>query len=140
MNDSIKYKLLVVDDEIDIEAIFEVMFSDLIDQQLFDYHYFSSGQKCLEYIETEKHPETIFLILSDINMPQMDGYGLLQNIKKKYPELTVYMVSAYSEDEYIDKAKNLGASDYVVKPVNFDILKNKLVKELTERKEKLAKA
>ncbi len=127
-----KYKLLVVDDEQDVNVIFRLMLEDLIENDVFDYHYFESGEKCMEFLETQSQLDSIFLILSDINMPEMDGFTLLEKIKTAYSELTVFMVSAYCEDSYIKKAKSLGASDYLVKPLDFEVLRKKLLSLLEQ--------
>lgn len=130
-----KYKLIVVDDEPDIDLIFRLMLTDLIDDNAFEYNFFISGEKCLEYLGKQDHLDTTFLVLSDINMPDMDGFALLENIKSAYEELSVVMVSAYSDDRYIQRAKDLGAQDYFVKPIDFNVLRVKLV-EFFENSEK----
>lgn len=122
-----KYKLLVVDDETDVNVIYKLMLEDLIENEVFEYHYFESGDSCMEYLNSQDHLDTIFLILSDINMPEMDGFTLLDRIKKAYEELTVFMVSAYCDDSYVNRAKELGAEDYIVKPVDFQVLRKKLL-------------
>jgi len=64
--------------------------------------------------------------LSDINMPGMDGLGLLQEVKRRNPELPVIMVTAYGDDERRRKASEFGAAEFVTKPVDFDLLKQQL--------------
>ena len=70
-------------------------------------------------------PELI-VVLSDINMPGMDGLGLLQEVKRRNAELPVIMVTAYGDDERRRKASEYGAAEFVTKPVDFDILKRQL--------------
>ena len=70
-------------------------------------------------------PELI-VILSDINMPGMDGLGLLQEVKRRHAELPVIMVTAYGDDERRRTASEYGAAKFVTKPVDFDLLKQQL--------------
>ena len=66
------------------------------------------------------------MILSDINMPGMDGLGLLRKIKEQHADLPVIMVTAYGDDERRRKASEFGAAEFVTKPVDFDLLKQQL--------------
>ncbi len=67
-----------------------------------------------------------YLILTDINMPEMNGIELLKEIKKRYPELKVIMITAYGDEYNFNMAKNLGANDYFTKPLQFDLLRERL--------------
>jgi CheY-like chemotaxis protein len=69
---------------------------------------------------------TLVVTLSDINMPGMDGLELLGEIKQRFPDLPVMMVTAYGDDERRRRASNLGAMDFLTKPVDFDRLKEQL--------------
>ena len=69
---------------------------------------------------------TLIVILSDINMPGMDGLQLLTEIKKRYPDLPVMMVTAYGDDERRRRTAETGASEFLTKPVDFDQLKAQL--------------
>jgi YesN/AraC family two-component response regulator len=70
--------------------------------------------------------KTEYLILTDINMPEMNGIELLKKIKARYPELKVFMITAYGDEQNFNAAKSLGADDYFTKPLRFDLLKEKL--------------
>jgi CheY-like chemotaxis protein len=65
-------------------------------------------------------------MLSDINMPTMDGLELLRQVKERRPELPVMMVTAYGDDERRHRARELGAAQFLTKPVDFDVLKEQL--------------
>jgi CheY-like chemotaxis protein len=79
----------------------------------------------LELLEQLRN-RTEYLILTDINMPGMSGIELLKNIKAKYPELKVFMITAYGDEQNFNAAKSLGADDYFTKPLQFELLKEKL--------------
>jgi len=66
------------------------------------------------------------VIVSDINMPGMDGLQLLDEVKQRFPELPVVMVTAYGDDERRRRASDLGAAEFLTKPVDFDTLKAQL--------------
>lgn len=131
-----KYKVIVVDDEEDVNVIFELMLEDLIESEVFDYHYFNSGAGCLNYLGDLDDTDCILLVLSDINMPNMNGFALLEQIKSKFAGITVFMVSAYCEDSYVNQAKELGANDYLVKPVDFNVLRQKLLDKIDQVKKR----
>jgi CheY-like chemotaxis protein len=87
-------------------------------------HFAGSGEKALE-LESGVRPELI-VILSDINMPGMDGLTLLREIKTRHPDLPVMMVTAYGDDERRRQAEKAGAIQFLSKPVDFDLLKAQL--------------
>jgi CheY-like chemotaxis protein len=121
-------KILVVDDERDIQALFEQRFRKEIrsGEMHFDFAY--SGEQALEYLRT-LHQEAV-LILSDINMPGMSGLELLKHIKTEFetPPPVVMMITAYSDEENYTQARGLGADDFLTKPLDFTQLKEKLKK------------
>ena len=119
-------KILVVDDEADMQTLFEQRFRTEIKSGDMDFVFASSGNEALEYLNKQDHEAV--LILSDINMPGMNGLELLEKIKSKYhkPPPVVMMVTAYGDDENFNTAKRLGADDFLTKPVDFPLLKEKL--------------
>lgn len=119
-------KILVVDDEKDIQVLFEQRFRREIKNNLVEFVFAFSGEDALQYLNTLEHEAV--LILSDINMPGMSGLELLENIKKKYlkPPPVVMMITAYGDAENHRMAKELGADDFLTKPVDFTSLKAKL--------------
>jgi len=119
-------KILVVDDETDVQALFEQRFRKEIRAGEFVFAFAFSGEQALDYMNANHHEAV--LILSDINMPGMSGLELLKNIKEKYeaPPPVVMMITAYGDKENHDQAMKLGADDFLTKPVDFNLLKEKL--------------
>jgi CheY-like chemotaxis protein len=117
--------ILVVDDEADVAELFRQQFRREVRQGRYVIHFAQSGQEALDQINQGIHPELI-VILSDINMPGMDGLGLLRKVKERHADLPVIMVTAYGDDERRRKASEYGASEFVTKPVDFDLLKQQL--------------
>ena len=119
-------KILVVDDERDVQALFEQRFRKEIKNGDFNFVFAFNGEEALNYLMS--HEQEAVLILSDINMPGMSGLQLLGEIKQKYfkPPPVVMMITAYGDDENFNTAKALGADDFLTKPVDFTILKDKL--------------
>ena len=118
-------KILVVDDERDIQMLFEQRFRKEIREKNMEFAFAFSGEEALSYLNLHEHE--IILILSDINMPGMSGLELLRNIKNRYstPPPVVVMITAYSDAENFNRAKELGADDYLTKPVDFISLREK---------------
>lgn len=127
-------KLIVVDDELEIKFLFETFLRKEINQHLVELHYFESGSTCLEFIKSIQNIDDSFLVLSDINMPVMNGIELLARIKELAPQLNVKIVSAYDDESLKNEARNLGAVDYMVKPINFKQLKEDLSRYSQEKK------
>jgi CheY-like chemotaxis protein len=117
--------ILIVDDEPDVPALFRQRFRREARQGTYVLHFAASGEEALGQLAGEIEPELI-VILSDINMPGMDGLELLRRVKANRPELPVMMVTAYGDDERRRRAAEYGAFEFVTKPVNFDTLKEQL--------------
>jgi len=119
-------KILVVDDEKDIQPLFEQRFRKEIKQGAIDFVFAHSGEQALERLILYKHEAV--LILSDINMPGMSGLELLDKIKQDYhePPPMVMMITAYGDAENYERAMELGADDFITKPVDFNALKEKI--------------
>lgn len=119
-------KILVVDDEKDVQVLFEQRFRREIRNGEMKFVFAFSGEEALDYLH--KHEHEAVLILSDINMPGMSGLELLGFIKQEYskPPPVVMMITAYGDAENYNTAKRLGADDFLTKPVDFTVLKEKL--------------
>jgi two-component system, chemotaxis family, chemotaxis protein CheY len=119
-------KILVVDDETDVKTLFEQRFRKEIKNDEMQFAFANSGEEAIEFMKSHDHEAV--LILSDINMPGMSGLQLLQHIKQAYstPPPVVMMITAYGDNENYKQAMQLGADDFLTKPVNFTELKEKL--------------
>ena len=120
-------KILVVDDEADVRMLFEQRFRREIRSGEFTFSFAYSGEEALTFLRD--HPSEVVLILSDINMPGMSGLELLRHVKQDPlppPPPLVMMITAYGDNETHDQAMQLGAYDFLTKPVDFTALKEKL--------------
>src|SRR5436305_9191091 len=117
--------ILVVDDEPDVADLFRQRFRREARQGTYVMHFAASGEEALGLLSGGIEP-TLIVILSDINMPGMDGLQLLSEIKQRRPELPVMMVTAYGDDERRRRASELGAFEFITKPVDFDQLRAQL--------------
>lgn len=121
-------KILVVDDEKDVQVLFEQRFRKEIRNNIIAFVFAFSGEEALNYLNQHENEHEAVLILSDINMPGMSGLELLERIKNHYhkPPPVVMMITAYGDAENYQTAKRLGADDFLTKPVDFTLLKEKL--------------
>lgn len=119
-------KVLVVDDEKDVQVLFEQRFRREIRSQEINFVFAFSGEEALSYLNNTDHEAV--LILSDINMPGMSGLELLKRIKDKHhePPPVVMMITAYGDADNYNTAMRLGADDFLTKPLDFSTLKEKL--------------
>ena len=117
--------ILIVDDEPDVADLFRQRFRREARQGTYVLHFAFSGEEALDKLAGEIEPQLI-VILSDINMPGMDGLALLREIKQRRPDLPVMMVTAYGDDERRRRASEYGAAEFITKPVDFDLLKQQL--------------
>jgi len=120
-------KILVVDEEKDVEILFQDRIRKEIRNGELDFMFAFSGEEAIEILKNME--QEAVLILSDINMPGMSGLQLLEIIKKDFvkPPPVVMMVTAYGDDDNFNTAKKLGADDFLTKPVDFKLLKDKLI-------------
>lgn len=119
-------KILVVDDERDVQTLFEQRFRKEMRSGEMQFAFAFSGEEALQFL-TDHNQEAV-LILSDINMPGMSGLELLKRIKQEHqePPPVVMMITAYGDAENYNQATQLGADDFLTKPVDFAVLKEKL--------------
>lgn len=119
-------KILVVDDEADIEPLFKQRFRREIQSGEIDFAFSRSGEEALVYLQ--EHLSEVVLILSDINMPGISGIELLRRIRILYPSRppSVMMITAYSDEQTYNQAMKYGADEFLTKPLDFSDLKSKL--------------
>lgn len=118
-------KIMVVDDEKDIKLLFEQRFRKEIKEGKLAFLFAFSGEEAKDYLELNGSGN-LNQILSDINMPGMNGLELLKWIKDNYPELKVAMITAYGDQNNYKQAVEYGADDYMTKPIDFAQLKGKV--------------
>jgi CheY-like chemotaxis protein len=119
-------KILIVDDEKDVEMLFRQKFRKEIKSGEVEMVFAFSGQEALEILAKEKPPEVMY-VFSDINMPGMTGLELLNEVKSRFPGINVSMISAYGDADNYNKAKESGAKEFFTKPIDFNSLKQEIV-------------
>ncbi len=112
-------KILVADDEADLESLIRQKFRQKIREKQYEFLFAINGNDALEKIQ--QNPD-VDIVLSDINMPEMDGLTFLSRLGETSPMIKAVMVSAYGDMDNIRIAMNRGAFDFVTKPVNFEDL------------------
>lgn len=119
-------KILVVDDEADVQPLFTQRFRKEIRDHEFEFDFALSGEQAMEYLKEIR--SEVVLILSDINMPGMSGIELLSKIRHDYetPAPVVMMITAYGDEENHRQAMENGANDFLTKPLDFNLLIEKL--------------
>jgi len=121
-------KILVVDDEPDLEALIKQKFRQQIRERKYEFVFAGNGRLALERLT--EHPD-VAVVLSDINMPEMDGLTLLNRLNEQHALLKSVIVSAYGDMDNIRTAMNRGAFDFVTKPINFEDLEVTMQKTLS---------
>lgn len=112
-------KILVADDEADLEMLIKQKFRQKIREQHYEFIFAANGNEALDKIH--QHPD-VDMVLSDINMPEMDGLTLLSRLAESSPLIKAVIVSAYGDMDNIRTAMNRGAFDFITKPINFEDL------------------
>ena len=123
-------KILVVDDERDVELLFSQRFRKEIRSGTVELNFAFNADEALKYLRN-LNPFDLVVVLSDINMPGMTGLELLKIIKKEFKNLKVMMITAYGDENNFKNAISIGADDFLSKPVDFNLLKNKVMKFLS---------
>jgi adenylate cyclase len=125
-------KILVVDDEADLELLVKQKFRKKIREGIYEFLFAQNGEEALEKV---KEHQDIDIILSDINMPVMDGLTLLSRLPEANPMLKAIVVSAYGDMQNIRTAMNRGAFDFVCKPIDFEDLELTMEKTILHVKQ-----
>ncbi len=120
-------KILVADDEADLEMLIKQKFRQKIREQQYEFIFAVNGNDALDKIQ--QHPD-VDIVLSDINMPEMDGLTLLSRLSESSPLIKSVIVSAYGDMDNIRTAMNRGAFDFITKPINFEDLSLTMEKTL----------
>lgn len=119
-------KIMIVDDERDVEILFRQQFRKEVRDGLIDLCYAFSGEEALEYLGSLTPPD-IVCILSDINMPGINGLELLKAVKERYPQIRVSMITAYGDEQNFEAAMSTGAEHYFTKPIDFVQIKKDML-------------
>jgi len=130
-------KILVADDEPDLETLIKQKFRQKIRERHFEFVFAINGKDALAKIK--EHPD-VDIVLSDINMPEMDGLTLLTHLASSSPLIKSVIVSAYGDMDNIRTAMNRGAFDFITKPINFEDLAitiDKTISHVSQTKETL---
>lgn len=118
-------KILIVDDERDVELLFRQKFRKEVRSGLLELAFAFSGDEALKLLDSEHPPEVVY-VFSDINMPGMTGLELLERVKSQFPAINVSMISAYGDTENFKKAMESGAKEFFTKPIDFDSLREEI--------------
>jgi DNA-binding NtrC family response regulator len=119
-------RVLVVDDEPDVEPLFRQQFRREIRQGLYRLDFALSGETALDILDG-RAGEEIILLVSDINMPGMSGLDLLPIVKTRRRNLPVFMISAYGDEDTVNTAQKRGADEFLTKPVDFAKLRRDIM-------------
>ncbi len=118
-------KILIVDDEQDIEDLFRQKLRKEIKSGQLELVFAFSGNEALEILNSENPPKVVY-VFSDINMPGMSGLEMLEIVKSRFPHIQVSMISAYGDADNYNKAMKSGAKGFFTKPVDFESLKKEI--------------
>ncbi|MBK8504699.1 MAG: response regulator [Saprospiraceae bacterium] len=120
-------KILVVDDEPDLEVLIKQKFRKSIREKQYEFVFAHNGKQALEQLAAH---DDVAVVLSDINMPEMDGLTLLSRLGEDHYLLKSVIISAYGDMENIRTAMNRGAFDFITKPINFEDLELTMIKTI----------
>ena len=124
--------IAVVDDEPAVEYLYQVSFKKQIKSGDVSLFFFPEAVKLLEFLRANRGVVQILILVSDINMPGMSGVTLAEKVREEFPEIDVYLSSAYDPRTYQNKIDGLKLAGYLPKPVDFDLI-HKLVDEKREK-------
>lgn len=120
-------QILVVDDEQDVQSLFQQRFRKEIRRGDVDIDFSPSAEEALAKLKQSNSEAASYLVLSDINMPGMDGLEFLRIVKSDFPNLKMIMITAYHDSQTYRMAMHYGADGYINKPIQFDSLKQTIL-------------
>lgn len=115
--------MIVVDDEDAMEILFRHMFKEEIKNKVFDLEFYISAAEALEAMDGD---EDVSVVLTDINMPRMDGFEFVEVLKQRNFTKPIFMISAYDDKERVKKAREMGVIELIPKPIDFDYLRKRI--------------
>ena len=118
--------VIMVDDEDSVGFLSRMKFRHAIDDGSVELHFFLGAKECLKYLLSIKGQSGDVVLFTDINMPMISGFDLLSEVKTLYPDIPVYMMSAYDDLASVEKSQKLGAKGYFTKPIDFNNIKTLL--------------
>ena len=124
-------RVLVVDDEPDVEPLFRQQFRREVREGLYRLDFALSAETALHMLNSQAGEE-IILLLVDIDLPGMGGLGLLPKVKGRRPGLPVFVISAYGDGDTVNTARELGADEFLTRPVDFAKLRQDLMTVQTD--------
>lgn len=124
-------RIMIVDDELDVQELFRQNFRREIRSGVYEFDFALSGEAALDVLKGWTPPKVV-MVLSDINMPGMSGIDLLAEIRKAWPEVGVFMITAYGDDSTETRVRDLGAVQFLTKPIDFEVLKDNLSRILED--------
>ncbi len=117
--------ILVVDDEPDVVELFSQRFRREVRHEQCALHFAGTGTEALDLLGADLDTDDT-VVLIDIQLPDMSGHDLMAEVKRRWPDLPAFMVTAYGEDDNRRRAVDAGADEFVIKPVDFDDLKMRI--------------
>ncbi len=121
--------ILVVDDEPDVFELFSQRFRREVRREQFALHFAVTGKEALDLLGADLDPDDT-VVLIDIRLPDMSGHDLMAEVKRRWPDLPAFMVTAFGDDDNRRQAVDAGADEFVTKPVDFDDLKMRIQRVL----------
>ncbi len=117
--------ILVVDDEPDVVALFSQRFRREVRREQFALHFAVTGKEALDLLGADLDPDDT-VVLIDIRLPDMSGHDLMAEVKRRWPDLPAFMVTAFGDDDNRRQAVDAGADEFIIKPIDFDDLKMRI--------------
>ncbi len=117
--------ILVVDDEPDVVELFSQRFRREVRREQCALHFAGTGKEALDLLVADLDPDDT-VVLIDIRLPDMSGHDLMAEVKRRWPDVPAFMVTAFADDDNRRQAADAGANEFVTKPVDFDDLKSRV--------------